>query len=152
MLRQQTKPTAGNRWQVIELAVRVPSAGGIAILRNESTASVHMPLLTSIEAPPGAVLVCDGIRMDAAAFATQRAPAGDEELARCSDVVRGFVETLTPSQVEAMPAFLDWNHHDEVVVEVGNCDDEAVVVRGLNQMNMMAPRFYAYESAYYKYS
>jgi hypothetical protein len=111
-----------------------------------------MPLLTSIEAPPGAVLVCDGIRMDAAAFATQHAPAGDEELARCSDVVRGFVETLAPSQVEAMPAFLDWIHYDEVLVEVENCDDEAVVVRGLNQLNTRARPFYAYESAYYKYA
>jgi hypothetical protein len=151
-MRRLAAAPAGDRWQVIELDVRVPVVRGIAILRNESTSSVHMPLLTSIEAPPGAVLVCDGKRIDAAAFATQRAPAGDEELARCSDVVRRFVETLMPSQVEEMPAFLDWNHYDEVVVEVENCDEGAVVVRGLNQLNMTAPRFYNYESAYYKYS
>jgi len=141
---------AVQRWQVIEEAVRVPVDGGVAILRNEITAVIHMPLLTSIEAPPGAVLVCDGIRMDAATFATQRVPASDEELARCGDVVRGFVEMLTPSQIEAMPAFLDWNQYDEALVKVENCADGAVIVRGLNQLNMLTPR-YASESAYYRY-
>jgi hypothetical protein len=143
--------TPDHPWEVIELTVRVPVVNGIATLFNASTSTVHMPLLTSIEAPPGSVLVCDGMQMDAAAIVTHRPPS--PRPSGCSDVVRGFFETLSPSQVEAMPAFLDWMHYDDVVVRLPeNCREEAVVVRGLNQVNMMAPRFTAYESDYYKYS
>ena len=137
-------------WEVIELAVRVPVIDRIATLLD-----VHMPLLTSIEAPAGSVLVCDGEQMDAAAFVTRRPEAQKPftEEPGCSDVVRRFFETLSPSQIEALPAFLDWMHYDDVTVQLPeNCCEEAVVVRGLNQKNVMAPPFYAYESAYYKYS
>jgi hypothetical protein len=155
---QRPAATPGRPWEVIELAVRVPVVDGIATLRDASTARVHMPLLTSIEAPPGSALVCDGMRMDAAGFVTHRTPSA-LHAPGCSDVVRGFLETLSPSQVEAMPAFLDWMHYDEVAVQLPeNCGEEAVVVRGLNQLNMTVPRYadesayYKYESAYYKYS
>jgi hypothetical protein len=117
-------------WANIELAVRVAVKNGSADLIG----SVHMPLLTAIEAPPGSVLICDGDRIDLAdAFVGRPIPPS-------SDVVRDFIETLTPAQVEAMPGFLDWLHYDDVTIELPDgCGLETVVVRGLNQFRPGAP-------------
>lgn len=111
-------------WEIIELSANVPVKGGSA-----SVTAFHLPLLTSIEAPPGSVLVCDGERRDlASAFVTT-------PFLQSSDVVRRFVGSLTPAQVEAMPAFLDWLHYTDVTIELPEgCGVETVVVRGLNQI------------------